>query len=68
MFNGINPGYADKPHAAESVFTACFSSRYLNLASTLKNDGPNYFFLASHLLVVRDVKWRFLSRRLAFVI
>jgi hypothetical protein len=49
MFDGIKPGYADKPHAASSAFTARFSSHYLNVASTLKNNGSDFLFPASHV-------------------
>ena len=55
MFDGIKPGYTDKPYAASSVFTARFSSHYLNFASTLKNNGSDFLFLASHMLLVGDV-------------
>jgi len=48
MFEGIKPGYADKPHATSPVSILCDPSPCMNLEFTPKIDGADFPFLASH--------------------
>lgn len=53
MFEGIKLGHAEKPYPAAPILTFCYFPSYMNLASTLKINGPTFSFFASHFCGVR---------------
>ena len=48
MFEGTRPWNADEPHGAAPIFSFCYFSSFPNLASSLKINGPDFPFRASH--------------------
>jgi hypothetical protein len=48
MYKGIKPGHPDEHHSSVPHFSRRDSSPALNLAFTLKINGPDFSFLASH--------------------
>ena len=56
MYESIKPWHADRSHAIVNVSASRYSYFFLNLASRLKINGPDYSFYASHFLAAHGVE------------